>query len=231
MASLRSAPWTNMSLPSPEEMKPYFFLSTNHLHTPRWRPPGGVGTGAGFAAALGFAASFFASAAAAAASFFFWRVRWLGMLVLNSCGLGALGSFPRRLVGAGLVFLAPGLLAAWAQAARLRARLKKGEMPVRAAVACKCLPRVTPRNGSLQPCFCHALGSEELSCCWSGCRRRPPPCRQDASTRPLGRAGDASRPRANCQALAGAAGVERPSRPVAGPGPRHRSIRRTSHRF
>mmetsp|Transcript_2369 Transcript_2369/g.6697 ORF Transcript_2369/g.6697 Transcript_2369/m.6697 type:complete len:223 (-) Transcript_2369:102-770(-) len=36
---------------------------------------------------------------------------------------GPWGSFPRRLVGAGLVFLAPGLLAAWAQAARLRARL------------------------------------------------------------------------------------------------------------
>merc|ERR1719409_711685 len=80
IASLRSAPWTNISLPSPEEMKPYFFLSTNHLHTPRWRPPGGVGAGGGFAAALGFAASFFASAAAAAASFFFWRVRWFGML-------------------------------------------------------------------------------------------------------------------------------------------------------
>merc|ERR1719247_1924482 len=70
MASLRSAPWTKMSRPSPLLIKPYFFLSTNHRQTPRWRPPGGVGAGGGFAAALGLAASVFAAAAAAAASFF-----------------------------------------------------------------------------------------------------------------------------------------------------------------
>merc|ERR1719311_2038147 len=117
MASLRSAPCTKMSRPSPELINPYFFLSTNQRQTPRWRPPGGVGAGGGFGEAWGFAASFFASAAAAAASFFFWRVRWFGMLpssVPRGLGGGLLrwaprggliGSFPRRLVDAGLVFL------------------------------------------------------------------------------------------------------------------------------
>mmetsp|Transcript_20458 Transcript_20458/g.53297 ORF Transcript_20458/g.53297 Transcript_20458/m.53297 type:complete len:222 (-) Transcript_20458:21-686(-) len=143
IASFKSAPCTKMSRPSPELMKPYFFLSTNQRQTPRWRPPGGVGAGGAFAAALGFAASFLASAAAAAASFFFWRVRWFGMLPAVVLGSGLLpasvplvlgglllrSAVPRGLDGPyrglsappcwrGLVFLVLGELlnAAWEQA-------------------------------------------------------------------------------------------------------------------
>merc|ERR1719352_1227742 len=111
MASFKSAPWTKMSRPSPELIKPYFFLSTNQRQTPRWRPPGGVGVGGGFFTVGGFAASFFASAAAAAASFFFWRVRWFGMVParfrLWSRSLRAVPSVLGGLGGPYRVFPAP----------------------------------------------------------------------------------------------------------------------------